>query len=33
LIDAVYTSEETVNPDPFLKNVEWAAGLAEQAAP
>jgi urea transport system substrate-binding protein len=33
LIDAVFTSEEAVKPDPFLKNVEWAAGLAEQAAP
>jgi urea transport system substrate-binding protein len=31
LIDAVYTSPETVKPDPFLKNIPWAAGLAEQA--
>lgn len=32
LIDAVYTSPETVKPDPFLKNIPWAAGLAEQAS-
>jgi urea transport system substrate-binding protein len=31
LIDAVYTSDETVKPDPFLTNVPWAEGLAEQA--
>ena len=31
LIDAVYTSEETVKPDPFLLNIPWAEGLAEQA--
>jgi urea transport system substrate-binding protein len=31
LIDAVYTSEEAVKPDPYLKNIPWAAGLAEQA--
>ena len=31
LIDAVYTSPEAVKPDPFLKSIPWAAGLAEQA--
>jgi urea transport system substrate-binding protein len=29
LIDEVYSSTEPVKPDPFLKNIEWAAGLAE----
>jgi urea transport system substrate-binding protein len=29
LIDEVYSSPEPVKPDPFLKNIEWAAGLAE----
>lgn len=29
LIDEVWSSGEAVRPDPFLKNIEWAAGLAE----
>ncbi|MEM7531851.1 MAG: urea ABC transporter substrate-binding protein [Chloroflexota bacterium] len=29
LIDEVSTSGDAVKPDPFLKNIEWAAGLAE----
>lgn len=29
LIDEVYSSPEPVKPDPFLKGIEWAAGLAE----
>ena len=32
LIDEVFSSEEAVKPDPFLKNIEWAAGLAEGAS-
>jgi urea transport system substrate-binding protein len=32
LIDEVFSSEESVKPDPFLKNIEWAAGLAEGAS-
>lgn len=29
LIDEVWSSGEAVRPDPFLQNIEWAAGLAE----
>jgi urea transport system substrate-binding protein len=29
LIDEVYSSSEPVKPDPFLKNIEWAAELSE----
>lgn len=32
LIDEVLSSGEAVKPDPFLKNIEWAAGLAEGAS-
>ncbi|WP_044276090.1 urea ABC transporter substrate-binding protein [Caldilinea aerophila] len=31
LIDEVWSSGEAVRPDPFLKNIEWAAGLTEGA--
>ncbi len=31
LIDEVYASTDPVKPDPFLKNIPWAAGLAERA--
>ena len=31
LIDEVSGSTEPVKPDPFLKNIPWAAGLAERA--
>jgi urea transport system substrate-binding protein len=33
LIDEVWSSGEAVKPDPYLKNIEWAAGLAEAASP
>ena len=29
LIDEVYASDGPVQPDPYLKNIPWAAGLAE----
>jgi urea transport system substrate-binding protein len=29
LIDEVYSSSDPVKPDPFLKNIEWAAELSE----
>jgi urea transport system substrate-binding protein len=32
LIDEVYSNPEAVKPDPFLANIPWAAGLAEQAS-
>ncbi|MEZ4863652.1 MAG: urea ABC transporter substrate-binding protein [Caldilineaceae bacterium] len=32
LIDEVSGSTEPVKPDPFLKNIPWAAGLAERAS-
>ena len=31
LIDEVYSSKDAVQPDPFLKKIEWAKGLAEGA--
>lgn len=33
LIDEVWSSGEAVKPDPYLQNIEWAAGLAEAASP
>ena len=33
LIEEVWASEGPVKPDPFLKAIPWAAGLAESAAP
>ncbi|WP_043097211.1 urea ABC transporter substrate-binding protein [Kallotenue papyrolyticum] len=33
LIDEVWSSGEAVRPDPFLKNIEWAAGLAVRVEP
>lgn len=32
LIDEVFASETAIKPDPYLANIEWAAGLAEQAS-
>ncbi|MCX6044339.1 MAG: urea ABC transporter substrate-binding protein [Chloroflexi bacterium] len=32
LIDEVFSSKEAVQPDPFLKKIEWAKGLAEGAS-
>lgn len=32
LIEEVYASEESVQPDPYLANIEWAEGLAEGAS-
>jgi urea transport system substrate-binding protein len=32
LITEVYSSPDPVKPDPFLKNIPWAAGLAEGAS-
>jgi urea transport system substrate-binding protein len=32
LIDEVYSSPEAVKPDPYLKNIPWAEGLAEAAS-
>ena len=33
LIDEVWSSGEAVKPDPYLQNIEWAAGLAAAASP
>jgi urea transport system substrate-binding protein len=33
LIDEVWSSGDAVKPDPYLQNIEWAAGLAEAASP
>ncbi len=31
LIDEVWSTKEAVKPDPYLKNIEWAKGIAEAA--